>query len=42
MGDVSLAVASQRVGTEVEVTVLRDGAERRVRVTLADRPDDIR
>lgn len=42
MGDVSLAIASKAVGAEVDMTVLRDGAEKRLRITLADRPDDIR
>lgn len=42
MADVSLAVSSRRVGDTMRVTVLRDGAERTVRVTLADRPSDIR
>ena len=42
MGDVSLAIASRRVGTEVRMTVLRDGAERTFAIRLADRPSDIR
>lgn len=42
MGDVSLAIASRRVGAEVRMTVLRDGAERTFAIRLADRPSDIR
>jgi S1-C subfamily serine protease len=41
MEDVSQEVASRSVGTKVRVTVLRDGKEREVTLTLIDRPDDI-
>lgn len=41
MEDVSQEVASSAVGTKVRVTVLRDGNEREVELTLADRPADI-
>lgn len=38
MADVSQAVASRRVGDRITVTVLRDGQERTVTLTLANRP----
>ena len=38
MADVSRAVASRTVGERISVTVLRDGEERTVRMTLRDRP----
>ena len=41
MADVSRAVSSRAVGDPLALTVLRDGARRTVRVTLADRPDDV-
>lgn len=41
MADVSKAVASRRVGDRITVTVLRDGQERTVTMTLADRPEGL-
>jgi len=41
MADVSLAVSSRAVGDGLALTVLRDGARVNLRVTLADRPDDV-
>jgi S1-C subfamily serine protease len=41
MADVSRAVSSRAVGDALAVTVLRDGERRTIRVTLADRPDDV-
>jgi S1-C subfamily serine protease len=41
MADVSLAVSSRAVGDDLALTVLRDGARVHLRVTLADRPDDV-
>lgn len=41
MADVSQAVASRRVGEKVTVTVLRDGQERTVALTLKDRPSGL-
>jgi S1-C subfamily serine protease len=41
MEDVSQEVASSSVGTKIRVTVRRDGKERDVELTLADRPKDI-
>ncbi|HSJ74009.1 MAG TPA: trypsin-like peptidase domain-containing protein [Miltoncostaeaceae bacterium] len=41
MADVSLAVSSRAVGDGLALTVLRDGARVDLRVTLADRPDDV-
>ena len=41
MEDVSQEVASRPVGTEITVTILRDGKERDVRLRLADRPADV-
>jgi S1-C subfamily serine protease len=41
MADVSLAVSSRAVGDPLALTVLRDGDRADVRVTLADRPDDV-
>jgi S1-C subfamily serine protease len=41
MADVSRAVSSRAVGDALTLTVLRDGARRTLRVTLADRPDDV-
>lgn len=41
MADVSQAVASRKVGEEITVTVLRDGSEKTVTLTLKDRPKDI-
>ncbi|MGB0730819.1 MAG: S1C family serine protease [Miltoncostaeaceae bacterium] len=38
MADVSRAVASRTVGERISVTVLRDGEERTVQMTLRDRP----
>ena len=38
MADVSRAVASRSVGERISVTVLRDGEERTVQMTLRDRP----
>jgi S1-C subfamily serine protease len=38
MADVSRAVASRKVGDRITVTVLRDGQERTVTLTLANRP----
>jgi S1-C subfamily serine protease len=38
MADVSQAIASRRVGEKVTITVLRDGRERTVTLTLKDRP----
>jgi S1-C subfamily serine protease len=38
MADVSQAIASRRVGEKVTITVLRDGQERTVTLTLKDRP----
>ena len=38
MADVSRAVASRTVGERISVTVLRDGEERTVEMTLRDRP----
>lgn len=38
MADVSQAVASRRVGERITMTVLRDGKERTVTLTLANRP----
>jgi S1-C subfamily serine protease len=38
MADVSRAVASRTVGERISVTVLRDGEERIVQMTLRDRP----
>jgi len=38
MADVSQAVASRKVGDRITVTVLRDGQERTVTLTLANRP----
>jgi S1-C subfamily serine protease len=41
MADVSRAVSSRAVGDALAVTVVRDGARRTIRVTLADRPGDV-
>lgn len=41
MADVSQAVASRRVGEKITVTVLRDGQERTVTLTLKDRPSGL-
>jgi S1-C subfamily serine protease len=41
MADVSRAVSSRAVGEPMAVTVVRDGARRTIRVTLADRPADV-
>jgi S1-C subfamily serine protease len=41
MADVSRAVSSRAVGDALAVTVVRGGARRTVRVTLADRPADV-
>ncbi len=41
MADVSLAVSSRAVGDPLALTVLRDGDRVDLRVTLADRPDDV-
>ena len=41
MADVSRAVSSRAVGQPMAVTVVRDGARRTIRVTLADRPADV-
>jgi S1-C subfamily serine protease len=41
MADVSQAVASRRVGQSLTLEVLRDGARRTLRLTLADRPADV-
>jgi S1-C subfamily serine protease len=41
MADVSRAVSSRAVGEQLTLTVLRDGTRRELRVTLADRPDDV-
>ena len=41
MADVSRAVSSRAVGQPMAVTVVRDGARRTIRVTLADRPGDV-
>jgi cellobiose phosphorylase len=41
MADVSQAVASRKVGEKITVTVLRDGKEKTVTLTLKDRPADV-
>lgn len=41
MADVSQAVASRRVGEKITVTVLRDGQERTVTLTLKNRPSGL-
>jgi S1-C subfamily serine protease len=41
MADVSQAIASRRVGEKVTITVLRDGQERTVTLTLKDRPSGV-
>ena len=41
MADVSQAVASRKVGEKITVTVLRDGQEKTVPLTLKDRPADV-
>lgn len=41
MADVSMAVASRTVGDRITITVLRDGEEKTVGVTLGNRPVDI-
>lgn len=41
MADVSQAVASRRVGEKITVTVLRDGQERTITLTLKDRPSGL-
>jgi S1-C subfamily serine protease len=41
MADVSQAVASRKVGEKITVTVLRDGQEKTVTLTLKDRPADV-
>ena len=40
-GDLSQEIGSRRVGAEVPITVLRDGNEIELQVTLADRPSDL-
>ncbi len=41
MADVAEAVASRKVGDQITVTILRDGASQTVTLTLKDRPADI-
>ena len=41
MADVSRAVSSHAVGQDVAMTVLRDGRRITLKMTLADRPDDV-
>jgi S1-C subfamily serine protease len=41
MADVSRAVSSRAVGEPIALTVLRAGDRRTLRITLADRPDDV-
>ncbi|MEW6582996.1 MAG: trypsin-like peptidase domain-containing protein, partial [Actinomycetota bacterium] len=41
MDDVTAAISSRAVGERLTLTLLRDGKERTVRVTLEDRPADV-